>query len=142
MVCVTLDLWQTWFTEQTCGLGSETEFFIDSRSEGPKPSRHHQTDAEKMSSILNLLTKFRWLIGRFLWLLFDETSSLGGSSVKSFLNGTSDVHAAHIINAMYMLRAERSPVYASRKGNLGRQRRLINLTRKWTTLGKGGQLRW
>jgi len=40
-----------------------------------------------------------------------------------------------------LLRAERSPVYASQKGNLGRRRRLITLTRKWTTFGKGGQLR-
>jgi len=80
-------------------VGSETEFFIDST--GQKPLRHHQTDAEKMSSILNLFTKFRWSIGKFLWLLFDEKSNLGGSAVKSFLDGTSDVRAGHIINAMY-----------------------------------------
>ena len=101
LVCVTINLWQTLFTEWRCGLCSETEFFVNSGSEGQKPLRHYWTDAEKMSSILNLLTKFRWLIRRFLWLLFDETTNLGGSAVKSFLNGTSDVHAAHIVNAIY-----------------------------------------
>ena len=40
-----------------------------------------------------------------------------------------------------LLRAERSPVYASWKGNLGWRRRLITLTCKWTTFGKGGWLR-
>ena len=35
-----------------------------------------------------------------------------------------------------LLRAERSPIYASLEGNLGRRKELVTLTRKRTTFGK------
>jgi hypothetical protein len=75
-------------------MGSQTEF-----TSGPGEKCHYQTDAQKMSSILNLIGQYRWSIGKFL--LLDEKAGLGGSAVKSFLSGASDVHVAQIVNLMY-----------------------------------------
>jgi hypothetical protein len=78
---------------------SQTEFTNGRAGEGE--THHYQTDAQKMSSILSQIAQYRWSIGKFLLLLLDEKYNLGGSAVKSFLSGTSNVRAAHIINAIY-----------------------------------------